>query len=134
MEYRASHRYAHMSPHKARASANLIRGLGVNQALLLLDGHRTRGAAIFSKVLKSAIANAGQNDAVNVDDLIVSDARVDGGPLVHGRPTFRPGPMPYEQCLHQHRLSRKLLCQEARQLPIDLRRPYQNPFEPREAS
>ena len=43
--------------------------------------------------LKSAIANAGQNDAVNVDDLIVSDARVDGGPLVHGRPTFRPGPM-----------------------------------------
>jgi large subunit ribosomal protein L22 len=93
MEYRASHRYAHMSPHKARASANLIRGLGVNQALLLLNGHRTRGAAIFIKVLKSAISNAGQNDAVNVDDLIVSDARVDGGPLVHGRPTFRPGPM-----------------------------------------
>ena len=47
-----------MSPHKARASANLIRGLGVNQALLLLNGHRTRGAAIFIKVLKSAIANA----------------------------------------------------------------------------
>ena len=92
MEYRASHRYAHMSPHKARAAANLIRGLGVNQALLLLDGHRTRGASIFRKVLKSAIANASQDDAVNVDDLYVSDARVDGGPLVHGRPRFRPGP------------------------------------------
>ncbi len=93
MEFRASHRYAHMSAKKARPAANLIRGLDVNRALILLQGHRTRGAAIFSKVLKSAIANAGQNDAVNVDTLVVSDARVDEGPLIHGRPRFRPGPM-----------------------------------------
>ena len=93
MEFHASHRYAHMSARKARPAANLIRGLDVNRALILLRSDKTRGAAIFSKVLKSAIANAGQNDAVNVDTLVVSDARVDEGPLIHGSPRFRPGPM-----------------------------------------
>jgi len=67
--------------------------LAVNRALILLDGHHTRGASIFQKVLRSAIANAGQNDAIDVDRLVVSDARVDEGPLIHGRPRFRPGPM-----------------------------------------
>ncbi|PCJ55119.1 MAG: 50S ribosomal protein L22 [Planctomycetota bacterium] len=93
MEFRATHRYAHMSARKARPAANMIRGLDVNRALILLDGHHTRGASIFQKVLRSAIANAGQNDAINVDRLVVSDARVDEGPLIHGRPRFRPGPM-----------------------------------------
>lgn len=92
MEFRASHRYAHMSARKARPAADLIRGLNVNQALDLLEGHPTRGAALFKKVLRSAIANAGQNDAIDVNALVISDARVDEGPLVHGRPRFRPGP------------------------------------------
>ena len=93
MEFRASHRYAKMSARKARPAADLIRGLNVNRALDLLEGHPSRGAALFKKVLRSAIANAGQNDAVDVNALVVSDARVDEGPLVHGRPRFRPGPM-----------------------------------------
>ena len=82
-----------MSARKARPAANLIRGLNVNRALILLGGYHTRGASIFTKVLRSAIANAGQNEAVDVDRLVVSDARVDEGPLIHGRPRFRPGPM-----------------------------------------
>jgi large subunit ribosomal protein L22 len=93
MQYRASHRYAHMSAKKARSAADLIRGLDVNRAMILLEAHPSRGAAIFRKVLKSAVANAGQNDTVDVDTLVVADARVDEGPLIHGRPRFRPGPM-----------------------------------------
>ncbi len=93
MEFRASHRYAKMSARKARPAADLIRGLNVNRALDLLEGHPTRGASLFKKVLRSAIANAGLNDEVDVNTLVVSDARVDEGPLVHGRPRFRPGPM-----------------------------------------
>jgi large subunit ribosomal protein L22 len=93
MEFRASHRYAHMSARKARPAADLIRGLNVNYALDLLEGHPTRGASLFRKVLRSAIANAGQNDEIDVNALVISDARVDEGPLIHGRPRFRPGPM-----------------------------------------
>ena len=48
---------------------------------------------MFRKVLASAIANAAQSDAVDVNNLIVREARVDEGPLIHGRPRFRPGAM-----------------------------------------
>ena len=93
MEFRASHRYAHISAKKARPAADLIRGLGVNSALEVLRVNQTRGAAMFRKVLASAIANAAQSDAVDVNNLIVREARVDEGPLIHGRPRFRPGAM-----------------------------------------
>ncbi len=93
MEFRASHRYAHISPYKARRAADLIRGLSANRALLVLEYDPTRGAAFFKKVLRSAIANASQNESVDVNSLYVKDARVDGGPLVHGRPRFRAASM-----------------------------------------
>ena len=93
MEFRASHRYAHISAKKARLAANLIRGLDVNRAMEVLRVNQTRGAFVFNKVLASAIANAAQNEAVDVNNLVVSEARVDEGPLVHGRARFRPGAM-----------------------------------------
>lgn len=96
MEYRASHRYAHISAYKARRAADLIRGLDVNRAMLVLEHDQTRGAAFFKKVLHSAVANAAQggNDAaVDVNRLYVKDARVDQGPLIHGKPRFRAGSM-----------------------------------------
>ncbi len=93
MEFRASHRYAHMSAFKARRAADLIRGLDVNRALLVLEYDPTRSAAFFIKVLRSAVANAAQNETVDVNRLYVKDARVDQGPLIHGRPRFRSGSM-----------------------------------------
>lgn len=93
MEFCASHRYAHISPYKARRAADLIRGLDVNRALQVLEYDPTRGAAFFKKVLRSAVANAAQDDNVDVNRLYVKDARVDQGPLVHGRPRFRAASM-----------------------------------------
>lgn len=98
MEFRASHRYAHISAYKARRAADLIRGLDVNRALLVLEYDQTRGAAFFKKVLSSAVANAAQGGGegagtVDVNRLYVKDARVDSGPLVHGRPRSRAGSM-----------------------------------------
>ena len=93
MEFRASHRYAHISAKKVRPTANLIRGLGVNRALEMLSVNPTRGAALFNKVLQSAVANASQNDTIDVNSLFVCEARVDEGPLIHGRARFRPGAM-----------------------------------------
>jgi len=93
MEFRASHRYARISAKKVRPTANLIRGLQVNRAFDLLSVDQTRGAALFQKVLRSAVANAGQNNAIDVNSLVISDARVDEGPLLQGRIRYRPGPM-----------------------------------------
>lgn len=93
MEFRSVHRYAHISAKKARPAADLIRGRGVNEALDLLRGHPTRGAALFHKVLRSALSNAAQNEATDVNALRVADARADEGPLVHGRERYRSGTM-----------------------------------------
>ncbi|HEX9793126.1 MAG TPA: 50S ribosomal protein L22 [Planctomycetota bacterium] len=93
MEFRASHRYARISAKKARPAADLIRGENVNRALELLAHHPSRGASMLHKVLVSAIANARESETVDANALVVSDARVDMGPLVQGRMRWRPGPM-----------------------------------------
>jgi len=93
MEFRARHNYARISAKKARPAADLIRGRNVNEALVLLEAHPSRGAYLLRKVLASALANARQNEGVDPNRLVVSDARVDMGPLLHGRIRFRPGSM-----------------------------------------
>lgn len=99
--YQAKHRFARITARKARLAADQIRGLGVNQALEILQFAPTRAAAMYLKVLNSAIANAGQDEAVNVNRLYVSDCRADDGPLLNGRMRWRPGPqgraMPYRK-------------------------------------
>lgn len=70
-----------MSPRKARLVVDLIRGRKVGEALNLLKFTRRRAAKIVEKVLKSALANATQKEIGDVDDLRVSKAYVDGGPI-----------------------------------------------------
>lgn len=91
-EYVAKHRFARITARKAGRIANLIRGRSVNEALELLTFTPNRGAAFYLKVVKSAVANASLDEAVNVNRLYVSDARADVGPLLNNRLRFRPGP------------------------------------------
>ena len=79
MPYRAIHRYARIAPRKARLVATMIRGRKIDEALTSLEFSKLRGAWYFKAVLKSAIANAEEQDA-NVHELIVSESRVDEGP------------------------------------------------------
>jgi large subunit ribosomal protein L22 len=81
MAYTATHRYARISAHKVRPLANLIRGKHADEALDLLRYQPQRGARLLEKVLKSALGNAEDRRATNVGDLVVVDARVDGGPM-----------------------------------------------------
>jgi large subunit ribosomal protein L22 len=92
VEYSAKHRYARMSARKARLIADLIRGRDVNQALELLQFNEKRAASYYAKVLRSAVANASQNEGVNVNRLVVSTCVADEGPLLNNRMRFRPGP------------------------------------------
>jgi len=80
--YRASHRFAHSSVRKLRPILDLIRGKYADDALNILKYMPHRGARMIEQVLKSAMANAEDKGTRNVGDLIVVDARGDGGPMV----------------------------------------------------
>ena len=76
-EVRALAKDSQISPQKARLMADEIRGLPVGRALAILSLSPKKGARLIEKVLKSAIANAEQNHGMDVDELVVSTARVD---------------------------------------------------------
>ncbi|HBB74002.1 MAG TPA: 50S ribosomal protein L22 [Planctomycetaceae bacterium] len=81
MPYTAIHRFARISPRKVRALADLVRGKFADEALDILRFQPHRGARMLEKVIKSALGNAEHQQAAGVDDLVVIDARVDGGPM-----------------------------------------------------
>ncbi len=76
MEWSASHRYAPIAPMKVKLVVDLIRGRTVQDALDLLKFANKRAAVFVDKVLRSAIANADEQEA-DVERLYVSRARVD---------------------------------------------------------
>src|SRR5271166_5458965 len=82
MEYKAIHRYADMSPRKVRPFAALIRGKVAEEALELLRFLPNKSARLLEAVVKSALGNAEDRGARNIEDLIVSESRVDGGPVM----------------------------------------------------
>lgn len=81
MAYTAIHKFARISPRKVRALADLVRGKFADEALDILRFQPHRGARMLEKVIKSALGNAEHRQAPSVDDLVVVDARVDGGPM-----------------------------------------------------
>jgi large subunit ribosomal protein L22 len=91
-EFSARHRFARITARKAGRIADLIRGRSVNEALELLQFTPNRGASFYSKVVRSAVANASLDENVNVNRLYVCDARADVGPLLNDRLRWRPGP------------------------------------------
>jgi large subunit ribosomal protein L22 len=82
MEYRASHRFADMSARKMRPFATLIRGKRADEALELLRFLPNKSARLLEQVLKSALGNAEDRGARYIDDLIVTESRIDGGPIM----------------------------------------------------
>ena len=80
MEVKAVHRYARTSAQKTRLVADQVRGMPAAAALDLLKFSPRKAAAIIYKVLSSAVANAANNQSLDVDDLVVSRIMVDEGP------------------------------------------------------
>jgi large subunit ribosomal protein L22 len=75
-DWRSSYRYAPISARKARLVTQLIVGRSVQDAMDILKFTRKRAATMIDKVLKSAVADADEQQ-VDVDNLYVSSARVD---------------------------------------------------------
>jgi large subunit ribosomal protein L22 len=81
MAYEAVHRFARISPRKARLLADLIRGKYADEALDILKYQPQRGARMIEKVLRSALSNAEDRREANLHNLCVVDVRVDAGPM-----------------------------------------------------
>ena len=79
--YKATHRFARISVRKLRPILDLIRGKYADDAVDILKYMPHRGARMIEQALKSAMANAEDKGVRNVGDLIVADARGDGGPM-----------------------------------------------------
>jgi large subunit ribosomal protein L22 len=86
--FTASHRHARMSPYKARPVIDLVRGKAVEEALSILEFQDRRSAPMIRAVIQSALANASNDLEVKLGRLVVSEATVDGGPLLGGRKRF----------------------------------------------
>jgi len=80
------HRYARVSPRKARLVTGLIADRHVSEALDLLKFTPKRAAVMVDKVLRAAMADADEQEA-DVRELFVREARVDEGPTIK---RFRP--------------------------------------------
>jgi len=78
MGFRASHQFARMSPRKAGLVMDMIRGLPLEDALKALDFSRLRAAKMIAKVVRSAMANADEQEA-DLELLYVADARANQG-------------------------------------------------------
>ena len=84
MAFKASHRYARISPRKARLLMDLVRGRDVDDALSLLRFSKQRASGMIEKVIRSAVANANEQDTAGGprNTLFVAKAWVDPGPVI----------------------------------------------------
>ena len=80
MQIKSIYKGARISAFKAREVTREIQGLPVAAALDLLAFTPRKAAAMIAKTLKSAIANAENNNNLRADKLVVQEATVGEGP------------------------------------------------------
>ncbi len=87
MKTHASIKYLKISSRKLRLSADLVRGLPVAQAEQVLAATPKKGAVMVAEALKSAVANAENNQNARKSSLRIAEIKVDEGPMLK---RFRP--------------------------------------------
>ena len=79
---KATVKYARISSRKVAIVANLIRGKNVDEAMALLQFTPKAGAEVLTKLLKSAIANAENNNQMNHSKLYIAEIYSNQGPTL----------------------------------------------------
>lgn len=82
MEVKAVLRYIRISSQKTRLVIDMIRGMDVSKAKVVLDFTSKKAAKIVKKVLSSAVANAIENHGMKKENLYISKIYVDQGPTL----------------------------------------------------
>ena len=78
----ATAKYVRMAPRKVRLVVDQIRNKSVSQALELLQFAEVAAAVPVEKVLRSAVANAENNNNLRATNLYIAEAYVDEGPTL----------------------------------------------------
>ena len=87
MEAKAHLKYLRISPRKVSILCDLIRGKDVKTACAFIMSTPKAASEPVLKLLKSAIANAENNNGMDVEKLFVSTAIANPGPVLkRGRP------------------------------------------------
>lgn len=95
MDVRSITKYARVSTLKGRDVARVIQGLPASQALDILQYTPRKAARLIEKTLRSAIANAENNNNLDADSLFVKVAVVTTGPsLKRFKPRAKGGAAP----------------------------------------
>ena len=90
MEARAYLKYLRISPRKVSILCDLIRGKDIKTATAYLMQTPKAASEPMLKLLKSAVANAENNNGMDVEKLYVSTASANPGPtLKRGMPRAR---------------------------------------------
>ena len=82
MEAKAIAKTIRMSADKSRLVINLIRGKKVDEAMSILKNMNNKSARVIEKVLTSAVANAENNHNMKKENLYVSKAYINEGPVI----------------------------------------------------
>ena len=80
MEVKSTTKFVRLSPKKARDVAREIQGLPVSAALDILAYTPKKAAQLIGKTLRTAIADAENNFALDPDDMFVKEAVIGAGP------------------------------------------------------
>jgi len=81
-EAKAILKYARISQSKVEIVLSLIRNKKINLALAILSNTHKAASTLLSKLLKSAIANAENNYAMDTSNLIIARAFTGAGPTM----------------------------------------------------
>ncbi len=82
MEARAHVRYIRMSSRKVNIVLDLIRGKRIGDAFAILRHTPKAASIVIEKLLKSAVANAENNNNMNIDKLYVAETYSTQGPTL----------------------------------------------------
>lgn len=74
--------YVRMSSSKIRLVANLVKGKQLEDALTTLRFSNKKAAKLIDKVVRSAMANAERTKEIDVDNLVLSNIKVEQGPTL----------------------------------------------------
>jgi large subunit ribosomal protein L22 len=94
-QVRAVSKYILGSPLKMRRVVNVVRGMRAQEALEVLSLMPQRAAVPVAKTVKSAVANAEENYALDAEDMVIAQITVDDGPRLRrarygARGRFKP--------------------------------------------
>ncbi|MEO7932558.1 MAG: 50S ribosomal protein L22 [Chthoniobacterales bacterium] len=95
MQVKSIYKYAKISAFKAREVTREIQGLPVSAALDIVTFSPKKAAFLIAKTLKSAVANAENNNDLRAENLVVKEAIVgEGSTIKRSRPRARGSASP----------------------------------------